>query len=440
MTAEVGVMSKLGVALAADSAVTVGNKKIFNSANKLFALSKVHPVGIMVYSSAEFMGVPWEIIIKRYREVLGNKKFKTLQEYAMDFIKHVTVEELYKNKLAEEIYVRNKFRAYLEVVVQQLEQEIYENFDCKLPDNEVDILFSNKLLENVQNIYDTYTQLEGFDDEFINNIIDKYRHVVHEEIVNVVNFDLSHDTCNNAEKLFGALIQNSIFINDSGIVVAGYGEDDIFPKLYAYTIEGCIEGVLRYKLDTERLIGTSTKNNYVEAAIVPFAQQEMVHSFIGGITPQFESKIVSSFNELFSAVPSVSCQLASLILSNQGINVEHKEILDTYREPLEEAVNEIKSKIFEDINNFKNENNIYPLVNTINSLPKDELAALAETLVNLTSVKRKISLGMETVGGPIDVALITKGEGFIWIKRKHYFNPELNSSFFKNYFRGVEND
>ena len=36
----------------------------------------------------------------------------------------------------------------------------------------------------------------------------------------------------------------------------------------------------------------------------------------------------------------------------------------------------------------------------------------------------------ETVGGPIDVALIiSKGDGLIWIKRKHYFSPELNPQF-----------
>lgn len=32
----------------------------------------------------------------------------------------------------------------------------------------------------------------------------------------------------------------------------------------------------------------------------------------------------------------------------------------------------------------------------------------------------------ETVGGPIDVAVITRGDGFIWIRRKHYFEPSLN--------------
>jgi hypothetical protein len=39
----------------------------------------------------------------------------------------------------------------------------------------------------------------------------------------------------------------------------------------------------------------------------------------------------------------------------------------------------------------------------------------------------------ETVGGPIDVAVISKGDGFVWIKRKHYFERDLNPHFFRNH-------
>jgi len=42
----------------------------------------------------------------------------------------------------------------------------------------------------------------------------------------------------------------------------------------------------------------------------------------------------------------------------------------------------------------------------------------------------------ETVGGPIDVAVISKVDGFIWIKRKHYFKIELNPQFSANYYKG----
>jgi hypothetical protein len=72
MTTEVAVLNRSAVALAADSAVTLQGPegpKIYQT-NKLFTLSKYHPVGIMVYGAAVFMDVPWEIIIKRYRSEL----------------------------------------------------------------------------------------------------------------------------------------------------------------------------------------------------------------------------------------------------------------------------------------------------------------------------------------------------------------------------------
>jgi ATP-dependent protease HslVU (ClpYQ) peptidase subunit len=69
MTCEVAVMNKRGVALAADSAVTLGEgEKIFHTAEKLFQLSGAAPIGVMTCGSADIMGVPWETVIKLYRQ------------------------------------------------------------------------------------------------------------------------------------------------------------------------------------------------------------------------------------------------------------------------------------------------------------------------------------------------------------------------------------
>lgn len=76
-----------------------------------------------------------------------------------------------------------------------------------------------------------------------------------------------------------------------------------------------------------------------------------------------------------------------------------------------------------------------PILEVVGNLPKDEMANMAETLVSLTSFKRRISFDAETVSNPIDVAVISKGDGFIWIKRKHYFKPELNWQYDRNYRR-----
>ena len=64
--AEIALLNKTAVALAADSAMTdLGTGKIY-PANKLFALTKWHPIGVMI---SNFMGVPWETIIKMYRQM-----------------------------------------------------------------------------------------------------------------------------------------------------------------------------------------------------------------------------------------------------------------------------------------------------------------------------------------------------------------------------------
>ena len=71
MTAEVIVLNREAVAMAADSAVTVKHPegtKIFTSANKIFALSVDRSIGVMVYGSATLMGLPWETIVKVYRQ------------------------------------------------------------------------------------------------------------------------------------------------------------------------------------------------------------------------------------------------------------------------------------------------------------------------------------------------------------------------------------
>ncbi|MBC8476799.1 MAG: hypothetical protein H8D49_00500 [Dehalococcoidia bacterium] len=93
MTAEIVVMNIEAVALAADSAVSFragDNEKVSTSANKLFALSKHCPVGIMVYGNATFMDIPWETIIKVYRTSrLPTGGFSTLDEYGRDLLGRV---------------------------------------------------------------------------------------------------------------------------------------------------------------------------------------------------------------------------------------------------------------------------------------------------------------------------------------------------------------
>jgi hypothetical protein len=85
-------MNRLAIVLAADSASTVtqwtekgSGERYFKGSNKIFQLSDHHPVGLMIFASSDILRVPWEIVVKAFRNELGKKSFNSLLEYAAEF-------------------------------------------------------------------------------------------------------------------------------------------------------------------------------------------------------------------------------------------------------------------------------------------------------------------------------------------------------------------
>ena len=148
------------------------------------------------------------------------------------------------------------------------------------------------------------------------------------------------------------------------------------------------------------------------AVIMPFAQQEMVKTFVEGIDPSYNGALHAYFNELINMYPK---DILSII--PELTEARRTELLDK----LSVAAKEVLSEFTQKTQNFSRNNYVNPILQAVSALPKDELASMAKSLVNLTSFKRRVTLQAETVGGPIDVAVISKGDGFVWIKRKHYF-------------------
>ncbi len=213
--------------------------------------------------------------------------------------------------------------------------------------------------------------------------------------------------------------------NAGGIVFAGFGKNDIFPSIQSFTVEVIVNHILKM----QHISGLSNDMNETGlVSIMPYAQPDMVHRFIKGIDPEYHRAI------------------SQLVKKHLGDNCSSK-ILESAREKLSPDQLSELSKILEkvlggqlgdldsSISELERTKFVDPVLDIVGDLQKDDLAAMAESLVNLTSFKLKITAKAETVGGPIDVALISKGDGFIWIKRKHYFNKDLNPTFFANYYR-----
>jgi len=209
-------------------------------------------------------------------------------------------------------------------------------------------------------------------------------------------------------------------IDCSGIVFAGFGTNETFPSLYSLRVEGLLLGKLKY---LEHKTADIHFDN--EAAIIPFAQSEMVSTFIEGVDPFYQRVLEAYLEKLFSDYPDTVDKVLKL----------PKTAKKTALAKIRKEIRSVLADLLKSLRIYRAQKHVSRILDAVRILPKDELAAMAESLVNLTSFKRRVTMDAETVGGPIDVAVISKGDGFVWIKRKHYFTKELNPHFVANYYR-----
>ena len=162
MTAVVGILNKQAIAIAADSAVTIGGshgRKIFNQANKVFTLSKKHPVAVIIYNSATFMNTPWETIIKVYRNQLKDTSFGTLAEYQGDFIQFLRKKNFYTNDETQTNYLFD----FVSSILQTLINDVSKN-DTGANNLKDEILL--KITEEINLRIQGWTSLNDFCVEF----------------------------------------------------------------------------------------------------------------------------------------------------------------------------------------------------------------------------------------------------------------------------------
>jgi hypothetical protein len=105
--------------------------------------------------------------------------------------------------------------------------------------------------------------------------------------------------------------------------------------------------------------------------------------------------------------------LDRLILGRTQAIVENAEKTGLDREKVSAALQRMNSDLVE------------PLV--MAAMPVQDAIDLARYLVDVTAGFMRFSIGRpKTVGGPVEVAAITKHEGFKWVARKHFYDSGLN--------------
>lgn len=417
MSAEVILMNQNGVAIAADSAVTIGNReKIYNTADKMFMLSKHAPIGILVYNNSSIMGIQMELIIKQYREKIQDKLFASLEEYCNDFI-NFCIEFCNKysgEKVEEEIindqifnYCDSIFKGLSSIVRSEIGKGTIKN------DNELKNFANKKIIEMAKKLA-SRPKKNSMEEDYYNRIIlDLDTENIVKLCMNRYLIQLDADIISQMKAELHKMIKDVGYwdvSNFTGIAITGFGREEIFP--------GCIQ-IETLGIINNRLIEIGRNTSYIthdqKSQIFPLAQTDVMNEFFLGSNGEINNIYDRNFARCINAIKDESTK---------------------------EIVNNLKQSIDNEKNSLISER-LLGVHRSLSFLPRDEMIYMAEGMVNLTSFKRRLVLDnySETVGGPIDVAFISKSDGFVWIKRKFYFDKDMNYVFFKNYFdKGIDNN
>jgi len=425
MTSEMLIMNKDCVAMAADSAATLfGEKTKIYEANKVFALSKQYPVGLMTYQSPIISGVPVETLVKEYRKYALNNREKeigTIDKYGENFLDFIekgypTDDDSQILIISEKMMETNAIRCILslwESIMSNIGEQINDAVEKKMNCNSLEIKLSpDKMIKNILlEIESKERTPRDLDQKYISSVKKGLDNIFKSEsFKRAMNKTSNPIAAKPYLKRIKSIFQNMVlseepFWDTTGIVIAGFGESQIFPAFVEYNVDGCFWGKLKFK---EIRSGEISDEN--SAMIIPFAQGDVAATFIEGIDPDIKRNIIEKFRGIISDVKDIK---------SIGGSTPTKDVIDKAKEL---ALND-----FIDVLNRSTLEKSNPIIRSVKFLSKKEMGHMAESMINLTSLRRRMSVNSdETVGGPVDVAIISKGDGLIWIKRKHYFDVALN--------------
>lgn len=424
MTAIVGILNKKAAVMAADSALTFrrgDQTRIYNNATKIFKLSDQYPVGLMLFNNLEFMEVPLEVLIKLYRQQRGDKPFPTLQGYVDNFIDFLSKEPRLKEDRMQHNYLKSEIGTYYDKVKEYASAKIDEDLanapkDApELTEEEAQARIREALKAGIEEM----TELINEHNAKIQDLEDyKFRNFLRyaeEDIDGLMELckeeELPTDMREDWEKGIYEYIRSNFFYNGTGLVFVGYGENDLFPSLIPIYVSGIFDGNLRFCYSPDENEQISNEN---ESAIVPFAQVDVMMTVMKGISPALHEKV----DELAKETASQTKDKMIEAMKEAGVDEA------TIAKIQETNLDDITDKHDEQVQEFIQTEYVNGLVDTVEAFGVEDMADMAESLISITNLQRHITASEESVGGPVDVAVITRDEGFIWLKHHDWMPKE----------------
>jgi len=405
LTSQIVLMNKLGVALATDSSITIRhgeNTRTYGSAEKIFSLPNEHKVALLHSGSTEFMGHPYEVLITEWKKTL-NRPLSDVKSYAESFVRWLSHRsDLFSQDLQEDFFEDHATDYFLDlrkVLLERLESNQMSTDTWNSAETlEFTANFFTKDLDWLRSL----NTCEGLSEKWAETVATSIQHKL-KEATDFVFDDTPWDvTSSEIVQMIGKEIIYRTIGNeqDARVAFVGYGFEQMYPEHVWVDLRGLIGDKPRYTI--ESLLVTNDNDSWLQT----HAQSEAIHTYLRAYHVSFLDKAKSNLREAVLEILEK--------LDGKFDNETYLELENDISVLKEEAVDKLV-KAFED-----NSHNrfVKPFTGTLAGLPTTSLAKMAESLIELQILRQSSQGIQDTVGGPVDVAVITLETGFTWFRHK----------------------
>lgn len=410
MTSEIAVMNQRAVALAADSAVTLidgGRVVVRNEHRKLFNLVAGQPVGVMFYGGAEVMGHPWEQLISHYQRKLKPGAMAHIEDYAASFTGMFDhLEEFFPKERHEDEFKRLIVSVYRYIF--SYAQYLIGSMGGQGDERAL-------LAAVIEEIWRGY-QFDGqggpranlpcFPEGFAQTIAAQHGKDIEEVIAYAFGaYGLSAQAQQQLREIAVFAVVKDLFLEDvSGLVFAGFGEDDRYPTIVTYYASAIVGGIMkRSQKSIDSIDGD------VHSQILLFADSGAASAFIRGIDPGLEQHMYDGAALFLKAIAdeTVDAFASSDPVQREGVRqAVQQDMLPRYFAYFYRGIARYQHQMF-----------INPILRVLEVAGRKELAQTAAELVNLNIFKKRALAEKETVGGEVISAVISRESGFQWVNK-----------------------
>ena len=488
MTSEIALWNRNSVALAADSATTWGGRNVFNTSEKIFQLAGRQPVGYMTYGSGSYMGVSWARVFGAYREFLGArieegprarhpKELPKIQSHSEEYwgeekrkppygkhqewsptqipnsdedwnslgyvehflhfldtsdfaITHLSDNEESDSGMKGELHqLLNREVRMLNRVRREWAADWFlgENKSLKKSVSEYNKGLVGILREELSSKAESLFERLSEEEKRRHRVLLRSETKILNEVVEEVREALAPMTIITREMRTWIRKLACVFLTTgrrdtrslSGVVISGFGEEEAKPTVVHLKIHWKWRGEMSVvRVNDGKALGEDLYYSNAET----FAQSDMVDTLLHGRHPAWREAVKDTTEKL------VGSFITDVAHRTKGISEDGKlakrMIATAERESRKFALDIVHQS--DDLFKLRTRwhDSFIPI--HIFQLAPSDLASLAQQLIETEVTFQYVIRSQRGVGGAVDVASITKENGFMWVRRKDTFDPALN--------------